>query len=105
MVAESHVERRRHPRREVSIPARMNLLGYTADGTLENISTGGVRFTTADQGIHVIPGNFVTLTWVFDNAGSREAVVRTVQVTRIVSETREDKVVRVFGMQFAEPVG
>lgn len=65
MIAENRgpqgAERRRDPRREVTVPARLTLVGLTVDGRLANVSARGVCFLTTNPHLRVAESNFVRI--------------------------------------------
>ncbi len=91
-------ERRRHERRRVRTQARMELVGYVADGTLMDVSRGGVRFRTEDAHLRAEPGNFVYVHFDVEDDDGRRGLRKSVQLRWL----EEDGDARVFGLEFDE---
>ena len=88
-------ERRSHLRRRVNARARMELVGYIADGRIEDVSRGGVRFRTEDPNLRAEPGNFVYVHFDVEDADGRRTIRRAVQLRWM----RRDGAARVFGLE------
>jgi len=95
-------ERRRHSRLDVRVMARLSLVGYTAEGQLENVGAGGVCFRTEDPGLQVEPGNFVYVSFAARREGDVEDVQKAVRVTRIDADPESGPHARVLGLEFEE---
>jgi hypothetical protein len=93
-------ERRVHPRTAVTVPAALTLVGYTAEGELESIGAGGVRFCTSDANVRVEPGNFIAIRFDGAREGKPVTIERPVRV-RWVSPV-DGAGLRRFGLEFDE---
>ena len=93
-------ERRRHERLATSAPARLGLLGYDAEGTLENVSAGGARFSTYDADLVVAPGNFVYVQFEARRGGRPVSIRQAVRVVYVIERHEGDRTLRVLGLEF-----
>lgn len=98
-------ERRRDPRRNVSIPARLSLLGLVVEGRLANVSARGVCFLTADPHLRVAEANFVEIAFTVTGAdGAGHEVRRHVRITRIEPADVDGVAGRQLGVAWDEPL-
>lgn len=127
MIAENRgpqgAERRRDPRREVTVPARLTLVGLTVDGRLANVSARGVCFLTTNPHLRVAESNFVRIRFTLppgagdggDAPGGEVpggaapaqaalAVERYVRITRIEQVEVDGAAGRRLGLAWDEPI-
>lgn len=97
-------ERRRDPRKEIGVAAKLTLVGLTVDGRLVNVSARGVCFMTKDPHLRVDAMNYVLVAFTLPAADGDQKVERQVRVTRV--ETVEEGGVRVrrIGLEWNEPL-
>ena len=75
-------------------------MGRTVDGSLRDIGSGGVCFTTTDPELRVAPGNFVIVSFECVRNGVELTIDRAVRVVHV----QDSSEFRVFGLQFEEPL-
>lgn len=98
-------ERRKDPRRTVSIPAHLTLVGLTVEGRIENISTRGVSFVTANPHLKIHASNFVRIAFkVPSHTGDEVAVTRSVRITHVEPSMLDGAPARRLGLELDEAV-
>lgn len=98
-------ERRRDPRRPVSIPAHLTLVGLTVEGRIENISPRGVSFVTADPHLKVHASNFVRIAFkVPSETGDEVPVTRNVRITHVEPSQLDGAPARRLGLELDEAI-
>jgi hypothetical protein len=98
-------EKRRDPRRDVSVPARLSLLGLTVEGWLANVSARGVCFLTTSPHLRVAEANFVEILFSMTGAdGAPHDVRRHVRITRIEAAEVDGSPGRRLGVAWDDPL-
>jgi len=97
-------ERRRDPRKEVDVAARLTLVGLTVDGRLRNVSARGVCFVTTDPHLRVEASNFVQIEFEHPDANEGRPIRRQVRVTRVEPDEEAGPKGRRLGLAWDEPV-
>lgn len=98
-------ERRRDPRRRVSIPAHLTLVGLTVEGRIENVSARGVSFVTTDKHLRIDASNFVRISFrVPSETGDEVPVTRSVRVTHVEPSELDGAPARRLGMELDEAI-
>lgn len=99
-------ERRRDPRHDTTVPARLRLVGLTVDGHLVNVSARGVCFVTADPHLRVAASNFVNIDFTLPTDDGDRPVTRQVRVTRVETLPQADVegARRRLGLEWDEPL-
>jgi len=90
---------RRHPRKTIQLPARLDLDGDRLEGRIENIGEGGAFFVTDTLEGSVEEGDILHLEFALGGADRRQAGI----VLRVERYFHEGELFRAFAIKFEEP--
>jgi hypothetical protein len=90
---------RRHPRKTIRLPARLDLEGDPLEGRIENIGEGGAFFVTDTLEGSVEEGDILHLEFELEGAAHRPAGI----VLRVERYFHEGELFRAFAIKFEEP--
>jgi hypothetical protein len=97
-------ERRRDPRKESGVAARLTFVGLSVEGRLANVSARGVCFLTKDGHLRVDAMNYVQIEFTLPASDGDRKVARQVRVTRVETVDEAGARLRRIGLEWNEPL-